>query len=454
MKITCITAACHRPEAWQMSEAMMKRQTVQPDQWLVLDEDDPPTVCTMGQTHIYCPEVRDKVRLNEKLRIAFSPGVITGDIVVFWENDDWYAPTWLEQCIAGLANAHIFGEGKALYYNVAERWWFEHNNQDHCSLCSTAVRREAFDTVRAHLKQPNPFIDQAIWRSISSDKRKIVMPPRIDKPRLVVGIKAMPGRVGYSGAHTVRDKAARDDLNLSVLSGLLGEDAKLYEPFYRPTMKRPTLSIIPPKVELPKPLPPGPQPKVPFHTDTGRGHGPNWLRWLGHLIDKPGAVGLEIGTFRGDSAEFMCENVFTGEGTEYICVDPFTKEGSPEHVLHKIDCSENEAFARERLSAFKQCKIIKGFSQDVLNGWTGKKLDFVYVDGLHTAQAALRDAVLAFEALKVGGCLCWDDYLWDAVPRPIDRPKIGVDAFLAAYADQIELISPKAWQVAIRKTKE
>ena len=451
MTITAITCTQDRPEALALTELWMSRQTVKPDAWIVLDDGHTPAKATMGQKVIYAPECRGRVSMNDKLKIAFAPGVITTDAVVFIEDDDWVAPSWIETCIAGLGKHHIFGEAKTIYYNVAERWWFEHANLDHCSLCSTAVRREVFQSVISALARPHAFIDQDIWRSIRSEKRKIVMPPPPNRPRLVVGIKAMPGRVGYSGAHTVRDKAAKNDPVMSLLQSLLGSDAEQYAKFYRKIG-----AITPPvaaKIIPPIPMPPTSiVPKVPFHTETGKGHGPNWLRWLGHLIDKPGVVGLEIGTFKGDSAEFMCENIFTGDGAEYNCVDPFT--GSPEHELHHIDCSQTEVIARARLSVFPQCKIIKGFSQDVLNGWKGKRLDAAYVDGLHTSQAALRDGVLVFEALKVGGVMIWDDYAWEAMPRPIDRHKIGVDAFLAAYADQIEVLPPRGWQIAIRKTKE
>lgn len=38
-------------------------------------------------------------------------------------------------------------------------------------------------------------------------------------------------------------------------------------------------------------------------------------------------------------------------------------------------------------------------------------------------------------------------------PRELDRPKLAIDAFLANFADQIEVLEPRGWQIAIRKTK-
>jgi predicted O-methyltransferase YrrM len=435
LKITAITTACNRPEAWKLSEAYMRRQTRQPDQWLVIDDDDPPTVCTMGQDYIYDPTCRDpKVSsLIMKLRLAFRSNLIKGDMVVFWENDDWYAPDWIETCEKELAtnNVTLFGEGRAIYYNVKDRWWYEHENMQHCSLCSTAIRSENFTLLSSLLEDPNPFVDARLWERARSNRRKIIDPLGRGGKRQVIGIKAMPGRQGYGGGHNERDRSSHPDNEMQKLISLIRTDYTLYEEFYR-GYKRP-------------------QTKVAWHTETGRVHGPNWSNWLSHLVDKPGATGLEIGTFKGDSAEWMLENIFTGEGATYYCVDPFT--GSIEHKIDGQDCSTLEKETRERLSKFgDKAEIIVGPSENVVRTYGFYDLDFVYVDGSHTARDAMRDAVLAFDCLKVGGIMVWDDYEWSVMKDPLDCPKVGVNAFLSAYAKQIEILAPRGWQIAIKKT--
>jgi len=74
-------------------------------------------------------------------------------------------------------------------------------------------------------------------------------------------------------------------------------------------------------------------------------HSPNWTRWLGHLIGKP-ARGLEIGTWKGESAEWMLDNVFTHPDSSYTCIDHF--RGSVEHHIGGHDCSALERDARAR----------------------------------------------------------------------------------------------------------
>lgn len=439
MSITAITAACHRPEAWALSEEYMRRQTVKPEQWIVLDSDDPPSKCTMGQQRIYCPEVRGKSEIIEKLKIAFAPGIIKGDIVIIWENDDAYHPDWIATCHKNLTDGRcdLFGEGRAVYYNVRDRWWFEHANMSHASLCSTAFSKRLIPLALRMCNDPNPFIDDRLWKAASGNRKRVLNPAVNKEKRLVVGIKAMPGKVGYGGGHAKTDPNAKKDPDGKKLRELIGDDAALYEPFWS--------GYVPPvPPEPPIPL------RVPAHTDVGRVHGQNWVKWLKHLIDQPNVTGLEIGTFKGESAEFMCENIFTNKTSKYICVDTF--QGNVEHGIGGIDCTQNEQIARDRLAPFKQVKIVKDYSQNYLRRFVGE-LDAIYVDGGHSAVDCLRDMVLAFECLKVGGVMIVDDVLWEVMPRETDRPKIAVDSFLKCYADYVEVLSPQGWQIAFKRIK-
>lgn len=432
MTITCLTCAVSRPEAWKLSELYMSRQTMQPIQWLVIDDDTPKTECTMGQEYHYRPEFRGRGSLCKKVRYALEKGLVKGDMLVFWENDDYYAPNYLETAHARMQGVDVAGEGQAIYYNVRERWWFEHQNMQHASLCATYVAARAYPSLlRLVTTSQCPFLDVRIWGL--KMRRKVFAA----NPRTTVGMKAMPGALGYGNGHGERDKSARDDVDLTTLSSWMSpEDAQNYAPFWKNHV----------------PLPELPMPTFPLigTTPCAKAHGPNWARWLGHLRDTP-AKGLEIGTFRGESAEWMLDNIFTHPESEYRCVDPF--EGSAEHRLHKIDVSTTEADARARLERFGwRVVIVKKPSGEVLPQ-IRTRVDFIYVDGDHSAKGALQDGVMGFAILKVGGVIVFDDYEWAAMPNAIDCPKIGINAFLAAYAKQIRVLF-KGYQVAVKKISE
>jgi hypothetical protein len=234
MKITALTTACARPEAWKLCEKFMSRQTRQPHQWLVLDDDDPPTQCTMQQQYIYNPEWRGSLSLLKKIEFAIQNNLITGDAVAFVENDDFYAPTWLEFCAKQLESCDMIGEGLSIYYNVKYRYWMQYRNMRHSSLCSTAVRAEQLQKVLElcdTTTNKDPFLDQRMWLDNGGMKcsKKIFNP---DGKRLVIGIKGMPGRAGYNIGHGFSERGGLGDRNLVKLHSLIGDDAELYKPFY------------------------------------------------------------------------------------------------------------------------------------------------------------------------------------------------------------------------------
>ena len=67
--------------------------------------------------------------------------------------------------------------------------------------------------------------------------------------------------------------------------------------------------------------------------------------------------------------------------------------------------------------------------------------DFIYIDGDHRAAAVRDDAVAAWRHLPVGGLIAFDDYEWPEAPAdPTQSPRLAIDAFLAVYADKIEVL--------------
>lgn len=186
-----------------------------------------------------------------------------------------------------------------------------------------------------------------------------------------------------------------------------------------------------------------------FSDVVGNAHGPNWLEWVGHLKRKP-ATGLELGTWKAQFAEWLLDNILADPGSQLWCVDTF--EGSEEHALAGLDCSGLERDARARLERFgSKAQIFRSRSDNALRGFLrDDRFDFIYVDAAHDAMNVLRDGVLAFDLLKVGGVMVFDDYEWTSMEQEVDRPKMAIDAFLACYARRLEVIGV-GWQVAVRK---
>lgn len=191
-------------------------------------------------------------------------------------------------------------------------------------------------------------------------------------------------------------------------------------------------------------------PKDPRHDWDGLMHDGNWRKWLGHLIGTR-CDGLEVGTFYGESAEWMLDNIFTSPGAIYHCVDTF--KGSVEHQLGGQDCSTLEATARARLARFgTRVEFHVGQSHEVLRGMHGEFLDFILIDGAHDAMNVLRDGILAFDLLKAGGVMIFDDVAWSIMPAAVDCPRIAIEAFVECYGRQLEVLG-FGTQAAVRKIK-
>lgn len=177
----------------------------------------------------------------------------------------------------------------------------------------------------------------------------------------------------------------------------------------------------------------------------------SFSRHLSHLRGTPCQI-LQIGAYVGDATEWMVNNLIDHEDAFIVDVDPWT--GSREH-RNWIDFDQVEAMYDRRHKhwgnvVWKRKMTSREFSQELGGVY---EWDFVYVDGDHSAKAVFFDGVLAFEDLKVGGIIAFDDYMWNAFREPLDKPKPGVDAFLGMYQDYLEVLE-KNYQVWIKKTKE
>jgi hypothetical protein len=210
MRLTAITCTTpERKEALDLCKVYVDRQTRKPDQWLVLDG----------------PEA-----MQQKLKKAIAEGQIEGDYIVFAEDDDWFAPSWFAWCEARLGKGYdIVGQGNALYYNVAHRWWSNCNNHRHASLCQTAISKKMLVHLWRIIDDFDcPWVDVQLW---GMDARKYLHLPK-ESEMLLVGIKGMFEQ-GYSREHRQISGAENEiDYDLSKLRSLIGSDAENYAAYF------------------------------------------------------------------------------------------------------------------------------------------------------------------------------------------------------------------------------
>lgn len=192
-------------------------------------------------------------------------------------------------------------------------------------------------------------------------------------------------------------------------------------------------------------------------TADGKGEGPyhfttrwhtnaidNWAQQLAEYRGRPNLRYLEIGVFEGRSVIWMLENVLTDPSSHVTAIDVFMDD-----YEQTFDANMLAAGAGERVE-----KIV-GPSQQHLRPLAPASFDIIYVDGSHTADDVLADAVLAWPLLRDGGLMIFDDYAWEGRPSggplPLELlPRLAIDAFITAYRNEIDVLHHE-YQVFVRR---
>ncbi len=234
--IVALTPTGGRPEAFALCEKYMARQTVMPDAWIVVDDVDPPTRCTMGQ-QIVRPEPRHQhyPEPNSQHRniLAGLPVMGGDDLLIFFEDDDWYSAEYIEtqkQFADRYPHLGMFGQVPSRYYRVDERASRVFEDTPHSSLASTAFRGRMLEAIQ-YACESRAWLDTYLWKRFGANQGFLWSDIQ------VVGIKGMPGRAGVSAAHrqeVAGDERWQTDLNLVTLERWIGkEDASAYLKFWK-----------------------------------------------------------------------------------------------------------------------------------------------------------------------------------------------------------------------------
>lgn len=224
--LTLLTATGARPEAWAICERLMARQDYAGQvHWIIVDDGPEPQPVTFQREGWWLEVIRPQPHWQpgqntqaRNLRVGLRDVSPDARLVII-EDDDWYAPSWLRIADTALGNAELIGECRARYYNVATRRGKQLHNNQHASLCSTAMRGRAIETFRWACEQRTKFIDLELWRKGRS--RYLFGGGR------VCGIKGLPGRGGIGMGHS-KDFSGTHDPDGRILREWIGDDADLY----------------------------------------------------------------------------------------------------------------------------------------------------------------------------------------------------------------------------------
>jgi predicted O-methyltransferase YrrM len=153
-----------------------------------------------------------------------------------------------------------------------------------------------------------------------------------------------------------------------------------------------------------------------------------------------------VGVFEGRSTCWLLENFCKTPESTIVALDTF--QGGIEHKNMELgglkkQFEENIA----TVGSPAKVEVRQGLSLDQLCRLVAEntpQFDFISVDASHQAADVLGDAVLAFQLLKPGGVIAFDDYIWSPMrpgtENPLLLPKVAIDAFTTIYSQKLRIL--------------
>ena len=116
-------------------------------------------------------------------------------------------------------------------------------------------------------------------------------------------------------------------------------------------------------------------------------------------------IGAEIGVYKGEYSQKLLENI---PNLQLFGIDLWEIYGRYRDYK-KDDLSKAHQEAIEKTKSFN-CKLIKGWSHEVVKQFADNSLDFVYIDGNHAFEYTVQDIALWSKKVRSGGMIYGHDF--------------------------------------------
>ena len=237
--ITVITPTGDRPKAFELCAKYIQRQTCRPNQWIVIDDGKSDIEFSNFLSVWVRPVKRQKQKREPRhtlpLNILEALPLIEYDTILIMEDDDWYAPTYIEWMVSYFKkdpSKLLIGQGRGLYYHIPSLRFRRCPNILHAGLCKTGFKSGLIPKVEeiCKTKMTNPFIDIKLWQKTLSFDKKLIF----DEKDYCVGIKGMPGRQGVCAGWTqYMNNTYTYDTDMEYLKSIIGDDVELYKEYVK-----------------------------------------------------------------------------------------------------------------------------------------------------------------------------------------------------------------------------
>jgi GT2 family glycosyltransferase len=222
--ITAITPTGDRPLAFALCQRWMMNQTVKPDQWIVVDDGKKPSRHTAPMQYVRRKPMADDPKHTLTVNLRKALPLITGDKIIIWEDDEYYAPDYIKRMVKELDSHDVVGIKHSKYYHLDSGGYKQFTNEGHASFAATAFRSSVLPDLKAILDSgDNPFVDMALWKRVGNRGYLFT-----DDNPLYLGIKGLPGRPGVIKGHQSENYVLHDTADRSQLKRWIPCDYRFY----------------------------------------------------------------------------------------------------------------------------------------------------------------------------------------------------------------------------------
>jgi hypothetical protein len=160
----------------------------------------------------------------------------------------------------------------------------------------------------------------------------------------------------------------------------------------------------------------------------------NWSKFI-PIQNKPIKY-LEIGVADGIHVIHISESYCKHPDSKIYCVDPW--EDYDEYPEYKDQQDLAWEIFNKNIRTYQlqdKCLINRGLSEKIVPTFEDNFFDIIFVDGNHETEFVYKDGCMAFEKVKSGGFIVFDDYNTSWI-----QTVFGINKFLEDYKDNIDIL--------------
>jgi hypothetical protein len=127
------------------------------------------------------------------------------------------------------------------------------------------------------------------------------------------------------------------------------------------------------------------------------------------FVDMGYKVGAEIGVEMGRYTKYLCVKPL-----QIYAIDPWLEyeDFSSPHMLKQKRINKTYEYAKQNLSRFPNCTIIRKTSMEAAKDFKDGSLDFVFIDGHHGFKYVAEDLWEWSKKVRSGGTIAGHDYVF------------------------------------------